>query len=71
MQKDVWFNGKWNNLSGSLAEFKVAYKNLCGTDYTRDASDQGTFGGYYEASGLYDGKAEGQTGPPTGSFWSD
>lgn len=69
MQKDVWFNGKWNNLSGSLAEFKVAYKSLCGSDYNRKANDDGTFGGHYENGAIYYGRKEGDTGPATGSRW--
>ena len=28
MEKEVWHNGCWNKLSGSLAEFKTAYKNF-------------------------------------------
>ena len=70
MQKDVWFNGKWNNLSGSLAEFKVAYKALCGSDYNRKANDNGTFGGYYEGA-TYQGTLKGEEGPPTGSKWDE
>jgi len=71
MEKEVWHNGCWNKLSGSLAEFKTSYKNLTGMEYTKNDSLEGTFGGYYEGSALYDGKAQGQTGPPTGSRWND
>jgi len=70
MQKDVWHNGTWNNLSGSLAEFKAAYKNLTGMEYTRKADDQGTFGGYYEGA-VHQRHGGGETGPATGSRWDE
>tara|TARA_Y100001938_G_C8069896_1_gene422479 strand:- start:1348 stop:1560 length:213 start_codon:yes stop_codon:yes gene_type:complete len=70
MQKDVWFNGKWNNLSGSFAEFKTKYKTLTGSEYNREESDQGIFGGYYDGA-TYHGTTKGEEGPPTGSYWTD
>ena len=72
MEKQVWHNGVWNKLSGSLAEFKTAYKNLTGWEYTKSDALEGTFGGYYESKALYGGSgAKGEEGPPTGSRWND
>ena len=72
METEVWFNGGWNKLSGSLAEFKTAYKNLTGDVYTKNDSLEGTFGGFYESKALYGGSgAKGEEGYPTGSRWND
>ena len=70
MEKEVWHNGCWNKLSGSLAEFKTAYKNLTGMEYTKNDSLEGTFGGYYEGATHFHA-AEGEKGPATGSRWND
>jgi hypothetical protein len=70
MEKQVWHNGGWHTLSGSLAEFKDDYFALCNVSYSRADNDYGIFGGYYESSAIYDGQPSGQTGPPTGSRWS-
>mgnify|MGYP001502743103 CR=1 FL=1 len=73
MERKVWHNGVWNIVSGSIqyGTFQTAYKDLTGTTYTRTLEDKGTFGGFYESTALYDGQAEGATGPATGSQWSD
>ena len=70
MEKQVWHNGGWHTLSGSLAEFKASYLALTSQSYSRAENDYGTFGGYYESSAIYDGQASGQTGPATGSRWN-
>jgi|TARA_Y100000034_G_scaffold133386_1_gene198725 hypothetical protein len=69
MQKDVWYNGQWNNLSGSYAEFKTAYKSLTGFTWSREETDDGIFGGYYDGA-TYPHAAGGEVGPPTGSKWN-
>ena len=70
MESQVWWNGKWCTLSGSLAEFKDQYYSLCGVSYSRAETDNGLFGGYYEGA-RFEHTAEGETGGPTGSKWNE
>ena len=72
MEKQVWYNGSWNTVSGSLSNgtYQSAYKALTGMAYTRNENDNGTFGGYYEGA-RFEHTATGETGGPTGSFWNE
>ena len=77
MEKQVWYNGSWNTVSGSnelsaslTASYAYQYEALTGMAYTRDHKDNGTFGGYYEGA-RFEHTAQGETGGPTGSFWNE